>query len=119
MKDRNIVKIIIAIWLFSILLVSIVIASDHQKYFKIKVIDSETERGVPLVELKTMSQVSYFTDSNGIIAFYEPGLMNQEVFFYINGQGYDYPRDLFGYRGLALTPIKGDSALIHIFRLSI
>jgi len=119
MKDCNFVKIIIGIWFFSYFLLPDVNASIHHGYFKIKVIDSETGRGVPLVELKTMSQVSYFTDSNGFIAFYEPGLMEQKVFFYVNGQGYNYPRDLFGYRGLVLTPIEGDSALVKVTRTCI
>ena len=119
MKDCNFTKIILGIWLFSILLVSNVKTSVPHEYFKIKVIDSETGRGVPLGELKTMNHLSYFTDSNGLIAFYEPGLMEQKVFFYVNGQGYDYPRDLFGYRGLVLTPTGGDSALIKVTRTCI
>ena len=45
------------------------------KYFKIQVVDRQTGRGVPLVELRTTNNIRYFTDSHGIVAFYEPGLM--------------------------------------------
>jgi len=85
----------------------------------IKVIDSESGRGIPLVELKTMHNVSYFTDSNGLIAFMEPGLMGQKVFFHINGQGYEYPQDIFGYRGIVLIPVAGDSSVIKLDRTNI
>jgi NAD(P)-dependent dehydrogenase (short-subunit alcohol dehydrogenase family) len=51
--------------------------TDSGDYFKITVVDEETGRGVPLVELKTTNDVRYYTDSNGIIAFFEPGLDGQ------------------------------------------
>ena len=70
-----------------------VYAQEQKDYFKIQVIDKETRRGVPLVELKTTNSVCYYTDNNGIIAFYEPGLMDQEVFFHIKSHGYDFTAD--------------------------
>lgn len=69
--------------------------------FRIEVVDRETGRGVPLVELRTVHQVRYVTDSNGIVAFDEPGLLGRKVFFHVKSHGYEYPRDGFGYRGLA------------------
>lgn len=47
-------------------------------YFKIQVVDRQSGRGVPLVELRTVNNIRCFTDSNGIVAFYEPGLMDRE-----------------------------------------
>lgn len=87
--------------------------------FQIKVVDEQTARGVPLIELKTTNQISYFTDSQGIIAFYEPGLMNQEVFFYISGHGYEYPKDEFGYRGKRIEIKSGDSTTVKVKRINI
>src|SRR2546421_728502 len=52
-------------------------ASD---YFAIKIVDEQTGRGVPLVELQTTDHVSHITDSAGMVAFNEPGLMNETVF---------------------------------------
>jgi len=51
--------------------------SSSSKYFKIQVVDRQTGRGVPLIELRTTNNIRYFTDSNGIAAFYEPGLMDR------------------------------------------
>jgi len=48
------------------------------------VIDAATGRGVPLVELRTVNKASWWTDSNGIVAFDEPGLMDIEVFFHVD-----------------------------------
>jgi hypothetical protein len=88
-------------------------------YYKIRVIDEETGRGIPMVELRTTNRISYYTDSNGITAFYEPGLMNQMVYFYLYGPGYEYPQDILGSRGIALPVSAGDSALIKMKRLNI
>ena len=41
------------------------LAAQPSRYFAIKVIDEQTGRGVPMVELQTTSSVSYYTDSSG------------------------------------------------------
>ncbi len=88
-------------------------------YFRIRVIDEQTGRGVPLVELRTVNSVCYYTDSAGFIAFHEPGLMDQEVHFSISAHGYEYPADGFGYRGVRLKISPGGEATIKIKRLNI
>ena len=88
-------------------------------YFKIIVRDKATGRGVPLVELKTTNQVSYYTDNNGVIAYFEPGLMNEEVYFHIRSHGYEFPVDGFGYRGKALLVTPGDSSIFYLKRINI
>ncbi len=100
-------------------IVTVRAAQDNADYFKISVVDEETGRGVPLLELKTTHQVRYYTDSNGIIAFYEPGLMDQAVYFHIKSHGYEFPQDFFGNRGMALKVSKGGSAVIKIKRTNI
>jgi hypothetical protein len=96
-----------------------VAAQQPAGYFKIVVVDQDTGRGVPLVELRTTNQVSYYTDSNGIVAFYEPGLMDQAVWFSIQSHGYEYPRDWLGSRGTTLRITPGGSAVIKIKRLNV
>ena len=88
------------------------------KYFKIKVIDEETGRGVPLVFLTTTNHLQYVTDSNGIVAFYEPGLMNTDVYFEISSHGYEYPPNAMfkNYRGVTLKPIEGKTAEVKVKR---
>ncbi len=90
-----------------------------QQYFKIEVVDGRTQRGVPLIELRTVSNVRYVTDSRGVVAFYEPGLMNRDVFFYVQGHGYTYPADGFGIRGKALHTTPGGSARLVVERVNI
>jgi hypothetical protein len=89
------------------------------KYFKIQVVDRQTGRGVPLVELRTTNNTRYYTDSNGIVAYYEPGLMEREVFFFVESQGYEFPKDGFGFNGTRLKTSPGGSAVIKIDRLNI
>ncbi len=89
------------------------------KYFKIQVVDRQTGRGVPLVELRTTNNIRYFTDSNGIAAFYEPGLMDREVFFFVESHGYEFPKDGFGFHGTRLKTKSGGSAVIKINRINI
>ena len=54
---------------------------DGRPYFTIQVVDDETGRGVPLIELRTVNALRCWTDSNGVVAFREPGLMGADVFF--------------------------------------
>ncbi len=88
-------------------------------YFAIQVVDEQTDRGVPMVELKTTGSVCYYTDSNGLVAFYEPGLMNRNVWFSVSSHGYEFPADSFGARGVRLDTRPGAITRIKIKRLNI
>jgi hypothetical protein len=94
-------------------------APDPNPYFVINVLDDETGRGVPLVELRTVNGICWWTDSAGIVALNEPDLMGQEVFFHVSSPGYEYPKDFFDSRGLKLRPIAGANAEIKLKRLNI
>ena len=52
---------------------------EKGEYFQIKVIDEQTGRGVPLIELSTTHNLRLYTDSQGVVALYEPGLLDQDV----------------------------------------
>lgn len=84
--------------------------------FKIRVVDNRTGRGVPLVELRTVNEIRYYTDSNGIAAFHEPGLMDTEVFFFVSSHGYSYPKDGFGMAGVRLQTQSGGESTVQIHR---
>ena len=90
-----------------------------REHFKIQVVDRQTSRGVPLVELRTVNNIRYFTDSHGIVAFYEPGLMNREVFFFVESHGYEFPKDGFGFHGARLKTSSGGSTVLKIDRINI
>ncbi len=94
-------------------------AAEPGRYFRIQVVDDQSGRGVPLVELRTTGNVRYVTDSNGIAAFFEPGLMDQRVFFYVRSHGYEFPKDGFGFAGTSLEVKPGGSARIKIKRKNI
>jgi hypothetical protein len=95
------------------------VLDSSNKYFKIQVVDRQTGRGVPLVELRTTNKTRYYTDSNGIVAYYEPGLMDREVFFFVESQGYEFPKDGFGMNGTKLKTSPGTNAVIKIGRLNV
>ena len=82
-------------------------------------VDGATGRGVPLVELRTTNDARWITDSNGVIAFDDTGLMGQRVFFTISAHGYSFQKDSFGYAGLALEVKQGGSAIIKLQRQNI
>ncbi len=87
--------------------------------FEVRVVDEQTGRGVPLIELTTTYNARYVTDSAGRIAFHEPGLMDQEVHFTVRGHGYEYPKDGFGIAGVRLVPTAGGSATVPVRRVNI
>ncbi|MEZ6059257.1 MAG: hypothetical protein R3C19_02735 [Planctomycetaceae bacterium] len=49
-----------------------VCCAGETEHCRIRVIDESTGRGVPLVELKTVNDIRYVTDSAGVVAFDEP-----------------------------------------------
>ncbi len=87
-------------------------------YFGIHVVDAQTGRGVPLVELRTVNEIVLHTDSAGWIAFHEPGLMDREVYFHVSSPGYEYPADGFGNHGVRLTPTPGATATLKLRRVN-
>ncbi len=93
--------------------------SIPSEYFAIQVVDDTTRLGIPLVELRTVNEICHLTDSNGWVAFLEPGLMDQEVFFYVSSPGYEFPADGFGYHGKRLKVRPGQQATIAMKRINI
>ncbi|TLD68794.1 hypothetical protein FEM03_20900 [Phragmitibacter flavus] len=94
-----------------------IVAADG--YFEIQVVDEQTGKGVPLVELKTVNHLRYVTDNAGRVAFYEPGLMNETVFFSVSSHGYEMKKDGFGIAGIRLEVKEGGRAEIKVKRLNI
>jgi hypothetical protein len=95
------------------------VVAHAAEYFEIQVVDSQTGRGVPLVCLETTDKARYYTDSGGYIAFDEPGLMNERVWFTITSHGYEFSQESFGTRGTALDVKPGGKARLEIKRLNI
>lgn len=87
--------------------------------FAVEVVDDRTGRGVPLVELKTVANVRYVTDSAGLAAIDDPAMMGHAVFLHVASHGYEYPADGFGIRGTRVDVSPGGSARIKIKRLNV
>src|SRR6185295_19512218 len=88
-------------------------AARRSEYFQISVLDDATGRGVPMVELAALNAVRYHTDSNGVIAFLEPHLMGEEVYFEVRSHGYQPPKLPDGKtEGVVLIPVRGGRAAI-------
>lgn len=103
----------------ALLLAACSLAADPVKPFAIEVVDEATGRGVPLVELTTTGGITFVTDSAGLAAFDEPGLMNQIVYFEVKSHGYEVRKDGFGFSGVRLETKPGRSATVKIKRLNI
>ena len=106
----------ISMWVSTL---ALAVAQPADACFTIKVVDGQTRRGVPLVELRTVNEIRYYTDSNGVVAFREPGLMNLDVFFHVASHGYEFPADAFGNHGKALRTTPGGSATLTIGRTNV
>lgn len=87
--------------------------------FRIQVVDLETGRGVPLVGMTTTHELALITDSAGVIAFDEPDLLGQRVFFHVESPGYVFPVDGFGFAGRALDTESGGSITLELQRVDI
>lgn len=88
-------------------------------YFKIRVVDSRTGRGIPLAKLETTNATVYYTDSNGYVAYYEPGLMDGDVFFYVSAHGYRFNESTFGFVGKTITATPGGEFTLQMDRINI
>jgi len=88
------------------------------KPFLITVKDASTGKGIPLVELKTTGKIRLYSDADGRVAFYEPGLMDQEVFFHVHCSDFELDADGFGYRGKAFKITENGQAEILLKRVA-
>lgn len=111
---RSLVVACCAAWAAS----SAAISADEAP-FAIEVVDEQTGRGVPMVELQATNSARYYTDSGGLVAFDEPGLMGKNVFFGVSSHGYEFAPDGFGIRGVVLETKPGGSAKLKVKRINI
>jgi hypothetical protein len=107
------------VWVFALFACAGHARAEPGEYFAIQVVDEATGRGVPLVQLETTDRSRYYTDSKCYVAFLEPGLMDQEVWFTVSSHGYEFPHESFGTRGVALHVRPGGNAQIKIRRVNI
>lgn len=90
--------------------------SEGPKYFAIQIVDEQTGRGVPLVELESIQHVTFISDSQGWIAIDEPDLIDREVYFFVRSHGYELAPDGFGNRGARYRVEPGKEVRLKIRR---
>jgi hypothetical protein len=99
------------------------VESDPSKYYRIQVVDSVTGRGIPLVRVEVSARISYYTDSAGMVAFHEPGLMGQKLMFYFRSHGYELDggkdKEKWDTKGLLLNCSAGGRATVKMIRHNI
>jgi hypothetical protein len=101
------------------LLPSVLASAPHANPFVIRVTDDQTGRGVPLVELRTLNEIAFITDSAGIAAIDDPALNGRTVFFHIRSHGYEFQQKFFEEIGAKLQVSPGRRAELKIHRVNI
>lgn len=92
---------------------------DGPQPFVIRLVDEQTGRGVPLVELTTVNNIRFVTDSNGLVAVTDADLVGEKVFFQVRSHGYEYPADGFGVRGKAFQVTPGERETLRLKRVNV
>ena len=98
------------VWLGALVLAAVAqsgAAQAQERPFAIVVRDAATGQPVPCVTLRTVHQVRLESDRNGIIAFFEPGLMDREVWFETLGPPWEMEPDWLGFPGRAFLTTPG------------
>jgi hypothetical protein len=106
-------------WLLAAAVLWSVAAMAAEKPFEIQVVDDQTGRGVPLVELETTGAIRFVTDNAGRIAIDEPGWNGGEFFFHVRSHGYEFKKDGFGYAGARIQILPGGKETLRIQRTNV
>jgi hypothetical protein len=85
-------------------------------YFTLRFVDSETGRGVPLVEAETTNRIRYVSDSAGRIAIQPNELGSTSIFFRLFCHGYEVPE---GNQGINVTLEPGKEQVVALKRINI
>jgi len=93
-----------------------VFGAEGVRACRVEVVEAGSGTPVPLVELRTTHQLRFVSDNAGVIALDAPEVMGRETWFDVIGQGYEIPKDGFGYRGVRLTPVPGGRLRVEVNR---
>jgi hypothetical protein len=88
-------------------------------FHRVTVVDADTNRGIPAVEIRTTDQRLFVTDSAGVVAVFDPDLMGKSVWLAPESFGHDFPPNGFGQRGQAVDMKPGGSSTLKMKRLNV
>ncbi len=97
--------------------VSVALATDRP--FVIRIVDSQSGRGVPLVEMRCSNRRAWYSDSNGVVSISDAWAMGQEVFFHVSSHGYRFEAKVFDEAGIILAVKPGGRAELRVVRENI
>jgi hypothetical protein len=103
----------------ALLLFAVAAGLAADKRFVIRILDSQTGRGVPLVELRAFNQRAWYSDSNGIVAVADAWAMGRDVFFQVRSHGYRFDKRAFDEPGIILPVKPGGRAELRMVRENI
>ncbi len=86
---------------------------------RVEVVERGSGWPVPLVGLRSTHHLAFVSDNAGVVALDAPELMGREVFLHVSADGYEVPKDGFGYRGVRLRPEPGRTLRIEVDRTMI
>jgi hypothetical protein len=86
-------KLLLFVMLVPQIFISNSIQASTNPYFGIRIVDRDTHEGVPLVQLRTSNYIVNYSDSQGYVAFFEPGMMDHDVWFSVLTDGYTFSDD--------------------------
>ena len=95
------------------------VARAASPYFGLHFVDGQTGRGVPLVTVTLTNELELVGDSDGYVAFDEPGLMGQKVYFDVHSYGYQPPEVGFGIAGVIATTAPGTVVEVKLKRTNV
>lgn len=86
----------------------------------IHIVDDQTNRGVPLVQLSTTDpQKYYWTDSNGVAVIEDEAVQGRDILFKVQSEGYLFEPRVLGEPGVTLHVQPGNHDELRIKRLNI
>lgn len=91
-------------------------AQSDANWAGVRVIDRDTGRGVPLVELESTHSVRWVSDNTGCVYIDDSELLDRNTFFYVHGHGYDVEPDGFGFKGVRLDIKRGQTVELKVKR---
>ncbi len=87
--------------------------------YAVRILDAATKRPIPMVELRTLNEVSWYSDNAGYIAIDEPDFLERDIYFQIASSGYRYSKDAAGRSSITQFVQPGKETVIYLERTNL
>ena len=110
---------VLVFWMLVCLLFCSACVPEKSPPFAIQIVDDLTGRPVPMVQLKTLNAISFYSDNAGYIGIKAPDLLGSKIYFELHSTGYSFPRDKTGRQSTTLLIQPGQDTILRLHRLNI